>query len=235
MPSWEKSPAIPLNRPDTRYNHELRIIAGADPGIRGLGAQSADLGAVHVADRHYQSSRGHRVDAKNEVLLEAKASEDPAVRASVRGQRVTGPTTKQRIRATPRSALSDAVVEGLITENVAKLVKLETTKRPKGLVWTKERVAAWTVPNERALKKATEEATGRRVDAFEVWASAPRPSKVMVWTPAQLGAFLGAVMSHRLYARFRLIVFAGLRRGESCGCRWTDLRVDHARGGTRGG
>ncbi|MER5647313.1 site-specific integrase [Streptosporangium sp. NPDC002524] len=166
------------------------------------------------------------IDAKNAELLAAKASADPAVRASVRGQRVTGPATKQRIRATLRSALGDAQREGLVSDNVAKLVKLEAGKRPKGLVWTAERVAAWTAEYERALDQAHEKAGRRRVDALQIWASVPRPSKVMVWTPAQLGVFLDAVMNDRLYAQFHLIGFVGLRRGESCGLRWTDLDLD---------
>ncbi|GAA1745134.1 site-specific integrase [Nonomuraea bangladeshensis] len=53
-----------------------------------------------------------------------------------------------------------------------------------------------------------------------------RPSPVMVWTPAQLGAFLDVAAQHRLYALFHLIAFRGLRRGEGCGVRWEDLDTD---------
>ncbi|MFB4263330.1 tyrosine-type recombinase/integrase [Nonomuraea sp. GTA35] len=53
-----------------------------------------------------------------------------------------------------------------------------------------------------------------------------RPSPVMVWTPAQLGAFLDHAVTDRLYALFHLIAFRGLRRGEACGARWTDLDAD---------
>ncbi|GGQ23720.1 site-specific integrase [Streptosporangium pseudovulgare] len=166
------------------------------------------------------------IDDKNAELLAAKASEDPAVRAAVRGQRVTGPATKQRIRATLRSALSDAQREGLVSENVAKLVKLEAAKRPKGLVWTMERVTAWTAEYERALEQAREEAGGKTVNALKVWAAMPRPSKVMVWTPAQLGVFLDHAARHRLYGLFHLVGFRGLRRGEACGLRWEDTDLD---------
>jgi integrase len=47
-----------------------------------------------------------RIDARNAEITAARASEDPAVRASVAGERITGPTTKQRILATLRSARS---------------------------------------------------------------------------------------------------------------------------------
>ncbi|MGW2147185.1 site-specific integrase [Nonomuraea bangladeshensis] len=53
-----------------------------------------------------------------------------------------------------------------------------------------------------------------------------RPSPVMVWTRAQLGAFLDVAAQHRLYALFHLIAFRGLRRGEGCGVRWEDLDTD---------
>jgi hypothetical protein len=44
-----------------------------------------------------------------------------------------------------------------------------------------------------------------------------KPSPVMVWTPAQLGAFLDHASAHRLYAFFHLVAFRGLRRGEAVG------------------
>ena len=50
---------------------------------------------------------------------------------------------RQRVRATLRAALSDAVRQGLISVNPAALVKLRSGKRPKALVWTAERVQRW--------------------------------------------------------------------------------------------
>ncbi|MCW2882022.1 MAG: hypothetical protein JWQ95_6122 [Sphaerisporangium sp.] len=38
--------------------------------------------------------------------------------------------------------------------------------------------------------------------------------------------FLARAARDRLYAQFHLIAFRGLRRGESCGIRWTDLDLD---------
>jgi hypothetical protein len=53
-------------------------------------------------------------------------------------------TLKDRVaRLAGIRALPDAVREGLITSNPAALVKLAPAKRPKGLVWTADRVDRW--------------------------------------------------------------------------------------------
>jgi integrase len=122
----------------------------------------------------------------------AKLAEMPPFR------RITGPATKQAIRRTLRIALNAAIARQLITFNAAAHVELESAGRPKGLLWTDERVARW-----------------RETGA--------KPSPVMVWTPAQLGAFLDAAESHRLYAFYHLIAHHGLRRGEGVGQEWADV------------
>jgi integrase len=105
---------------------------------------------------------------------------------------------RQRVRATLRIALNDAVREGLISVNPAALVKLGSGRRPRAQVWTEERVQRWTITGEA-------------------------PSAVMVWTPAQLGQFLDHIAGDRLEAMFSLIAHCGLRRGEACGLRWEDF------------
>ncbi len=102
-------------------------------------------------------------------------------------RRITGPATKQRIRATLRTALNGAIRRQLITFNPAKHVELASGKRPKAVLWTDQHVRRWQETGEK-------------------------PSGVMVWTPAQLGAFLDAAEGHRLYAFYHLIAFRGLRR-----------------------
>lgn len=113
-------------------------------------------------------------------------------------RRITGAATKQAIRRTLRTALNYAIGREYITFNPAAHVELEAAKRPKGLLWTAERVARW---QETGVK----------------------PSPVMVWTPVQLGAFLDAAEEHRLYACFHLIAYHGLRRGEAVGQEWGDI------------
>jgi integrase len=128
--------------------------------------------------------------------------------------------TRQRVRATLRSALSDALRQGLVTVNVASLVKLPAGKRPKALVWTAEREQRWR------------EAVAAHVAAGKTPAEArdlaPMPSPVMVWRPDQLGAFLDTAAGDRLYAAFHLVAHRGLRRGEAAGLAWEDVNLEAA-------
>ncbi|MEU5374454.1 hypothetical protein ABZ359_02775 [Streptomyces sp. NPDC005968] len=80
-------------------------------------------------------------------------------------QTITGPATKQRIRATLRTTLNAAIRRQLITFNPAAHVELASGKRPKAVLWTEQHVAHWRKTGEK-------------------------PSAVMVWTPPQIGAFL---------------------------------------------
>lgn len=116
-------------------------------------------------------------------------------------RRQTGPATKQRIRATLRTALNAAISRQLITFNPAKHVELASGKRPKAVLWTEQHVKRWRETGEK-------------------------PSGVMVWTPAQLGEFLDAAEGHRLYAFYHLIAFRGLRRGEGVGQDWANVDLD---------
>ncbi|HEY5832455.1 tyrosine-type recombinase/integrase [Streptomyces sp.] len=128
-----------------------------------------------------------RLDAERAKLAEMKPY-----------RRITGPATKLEIRNTLRTALNFAIRRQYITFNPAAYVELETVRRPKGMLWTAERVARWQAAGEK-------------------------PSRVMVWTPAQLGAFLDAAESHRLYAIFHVIAHHGLRRGEAVGLDWANV------------
>ncbi|MFG3287215.1 tyrosine recombinase XerC [Streptomyces sp. NPDC048179] len=114
---------------------------------------------------------------------------------------ITGPATQQRIRATLRAALNGAIRKQLITFNPAEWIELESGKRPKAKLWTDQHVAHWRRTGEK-------------------------PSPVMVWTPAQAGAFLDAAEDSRLYAFFHLIMFRGLRRGEGVGQDWHYVDLD---------
>lgn len=113
-------------------------------------------------------------------------------------RRTTGTTTQHRIKATLRASLNDAIREGALTFNPAKWVELDPVTRPRPQVWTDERIDRW-------------KETGAK------------PWPVMVWTPEHTGAYLDQVADDRLYAMWHTIAFRGLRRGEACGVRWTDL------------
>jgi len=170
----------------------------------------------------------NRIDEKNAALLAARKSDDPAVRASVRGKRITGPVTKQRVRATIRTVLASAEREHVVSFNAASLVKLDPGRKAKGVVWTAARVKAFNAAYQELLaaERAANSPPKKRRERFRVWLATPRPSPVMVWTPAQLGAFLDHAVTDRLYALYHLIAFRGLRRGEACGARWIDCDLD---------
>ncbi|TDC85920.1 hypothetical protein E1193_01030 [Micromonospora sp. KC606] len=105
------------------------------------------LRGVHI------SAMFDAIDADNEFIRAARRSGDPDQRAKVKGRRIVGPATKQRIRATLRSALSKAIkAERLISVNPAAFVELESGKRPKARMWTDANVAAW---RENRFRRAT--------------------------------------------------------------------------------
>ncbi|MBO2460311.1 tyrosine-type recombinase/integrase [Actinomadura violacea] len=178
------------------------------------------------------------IDERNQLIARARETVDLHLRAKVKGQRMVSAATKQRIRATLRSALSKAVRERLIDINIAALVELPSGKAPKALVWTDERITQWradfathtATTNARRRRQARLEPhkrIGTNVSRLTAYISTPRPSPVMVWTPALTRRFLERARGHRLYAQFHLIAFRGLRRGESCGLRWADLDLDN--------
>ncbi|MEU7769783.1 tyrosine-type recombinase/integrase [Micromonospora taraxaci] len=138
----------------------------------------------------------------------ARQSDDPTIRASVRGLRTTKPASMHRIRATLRKALNDAIRRGnnrLIDFNPAAHIELPSGVRPKARVWTAKAVQRWRDTGER-------------------------PSPVMVWTPQQAGAFLDHAEEHdiALYPLFALILHRGLRRGEAVGLPDTAVDLDNS-------
>ncbi|PRY43289.1 integrase-like protein [Umezawaea tangerina] len=178
------------------------------------------------------------IDAESARIVAVRASGTDEERAELKGRKPVGAATKQRIRATLRKALNDAVRQQLILVNPAAFVELESGKRPKALVWTDERVTAWRANRSRradaveelvlAHKARDEGLVAELRQEVERLDATERPSPVMVWTAEQTGAFLDHAANERLYALFHLITFRGLRRGEACGVRWTDLDLDTA-------
>ncbi|MGI5490994.1 hypothetical protein [Microtetraspora malaysiensis] len=118
----------------------------------------------------------------------------------------------------------------LIDFNPAAVVELPDAKPPKALVWADERVTEWSGDFQRQLTAERARRGNRSFNMVGVYISTPRPSPVMVWTPAQTSAFLAQASAHRLYALYRLIALRGLRRGEAVGLRWKDvnLKASHA-------
>lgn len=96
-------------------------------------------------------------------------------------------------------------------------------------------LSAWTVSHvHRTLRKALADAV--QVDQLLAVNPAER-SKLprsqgaepeRVWTNEQLGIFLSAAQSHRLYAFYRLAAYTGARRGELLYLRWHAVDLDAA-------
>ncbi|TDE42624.1 site-specific integrase [Nonomuraea mesophila] len=108
--------------------------------------------------------------------------------------------TLERIRATLRAALNEAVREDVIRDNPARGPRLPSPRHISPVVWTPRRVAAWRRTGEHPA--------------------------VAVWTVEQLTEFLAFVRDDRLFALWWLTALRGLRRAEVVGLRWIDLDTD---------
>jgi integrase len=206
---------VPASVPTTTAEYLQQWLAGrrglAEKTIRGYHDHITKYLIPHLGKVPLQSLRtGHieamftALDQRNTQIRAARASKDPTVRSTVTGVRPVGAASMQRLHATLRKALNDAVTKAkLVPTNPALGVELETGKRPKARVWTAKAIARG-------------QATGER------------PSPVMVWMPEQAGQFLDYAQAHdiALYAMFLLILHRGLRRGETCGLRDHDVDLD---------
>jgi Phage integrase, N-terminal SAM-like domain len=78
------------------------------------------LNRLRVAD---VSSVFDAIDERNDAIVQARASADLAQPDAAKGRRIVGPATKQRIRATLRSALGTYMKQhpGMLDVNVAAL------------------------------------------------------------------------------------------------------------------
>ncbi|GAB3494011.1 site-specific integrase [Amycolatopsis cihanbeyliensis] len=170
-----------------QVGHVVKMFQAIEDQNEAIQANNADRKALELQIKQTRRRAGKK-------RLRDKLGELPPYRRPV------GPSSRQRIRATLRAALNDAIAQQWITFNAAAHVKI-TAKQPRPIVWTAERVEQWRQ-------------TGIR------------PSPVMVWTPEQTGQFLAHVAEDRLYALWHLLTFRGLRRGEACGLRPEDLNLD---------
>jgi integrase len=78
----------------------------------------------------------------------------------------------------------------------------------------------------RALADAVRWHKVARNVATEASPPAPAKNEMKVWSDAQLRVFLEAVADDRLFALWHLAITSGMRRGELCGLRWTDVDLD---------
>jgi len=123
------------------------------------------------------------------------------------------------------SALRATHIEAAYREIVAgNAARLEAGKRATGPA-TIARVHA-------TLRAALNTAVRRRMIPQNVASYVELPSSsrppVVVWLPADVGAFLDRLdaTADRLGPLFHLVIAAGLRRGEACALRWADVDLD---------
>ena len=60
-------------------------------------------------------------------------------------------------------------------------------------------------------------------------AKSARAPEMSFWSPAELHRFLDFIEDHDLYPMIRLVGMSGLRRGEACGLRWSDVDLETGR------
>ena len=59
--------------------------------------------------------------------------------------------------------------------------------------------------------------------------SSARAPESLAWTPTELRTCLAGAADHHHAALWHLVAMTGLRRGEACGLRWSDLHLDGAK------
>ncbi|MDG4834118.1 tyrosine-type recombinase/integrase [Solwaraspora sp. WMMD1047] len=186
--------------PATRRSYQDHITKYWTPQLGQVALQ--ELTAAHI------ESVFAAIDSRNDEVRAAKASPVKEIRDSVKGIRMVGEASQQRILATLRKALNDArrlYHHKLVDHNPAESVELASGKPPKPRLWTDAAVNRWR-------------RTGQR------------PSPVMVWTPAQVGEFLDFAEAEDpgLYPLFDLAIHRGPRRGELCGLHDYDVDLEAA-------
>lgn len=122
------------------------------------------------------------------------------VAGKTRSGQLLASSTVDRIRATLRTALGEAVRQGLIDANPAARVRLPKPNRIRPVVWTPTREAAWRATGERPA--------------------------VAVWSRQHLAAFLSSVRDDAHFVLWWLASLTGLRRGELAALRWRDIDLD---------
>lgn len=195
-------------KPTTRHNYEISINTYLIPLLGHV--DLTRLQPEHIADAFAT------IREWNDLL----AAGQPVRKF----QRHVGPAAMQRIRNVLQAALRDAIKARMIEFNAAKLVSMDPATAHKPMMWTAERTRKFWAGYEDALERSP---ITRGDRAFLVWRSmALRPYPVMVWNLKDLGAFLDHSARHRLSPLFELAAGTGMRRGELCGLRWSDVDLD---------
>jgi hypothetical protein len=126
---------------------------------------SAMFKAIEEENEDIRRSLGTMPRRRRGTYLKAMEVADGARREQ---RKVIGPASQQRLRATLRKALNDAIKKKYIAgPNPASMVELESGESPPAELWTAETERRWRETGEV-------------------------PVSTMVWRPEQCGAFLDA-------------------------------------------
>jgi integrase len=144
---------------------------------------------------------------------------------SITGHRETTIHSYRRLVETHiRPAIGDIPLLDLSTADVDSLY---VAMAAKGLKARTIRFA------HSVLRKALADAEHKRVVTINVAAkaspprsSATRAPEAPTWTPGELRRFLELTADHHHGALVRVAAMTGLRRGELCGLRWSDVDLD---------
>jgi 7-keto-8-aminopelargonate synthetase-like enzyme len=102
--------------------------------------------AIEDENEKIQSNNSDRQALEVQIRQTSKRAEKRNLREQLAAlapyRRPVGPSSRNRIRATLRAALNDAIAQQLITFNAAAHYQI-AAKRPKALIWTDERVEQW--------------------------------------------------------------------------------------------
>ena len=146
------------------------------------------------------------IEEQNQEIRAKRATQKPLKRgqSAPRGyetRRPLNPAGMQRLRATARAIWNSQLAAEIgVRHNPFTALELPSGEPPPPKLWTAEDVSRWRETGEI-------------------------PGKVMVWTPAQLGAFLdfAYIEEPRLAPLYELIANTCMRRGEACGLRPGDV------------
>ena len=158
-------------------------------------------------------------------MVAARADDERRVlpEGEQRHKKSTKPLSPARIERmyAPFRAAMNAAVPKTIKYSPCAGVELPRADKDKPLPWTTQRVKAFRLALDKRMEKRQAELGGRRltvVEKQELWAAPDlRPSKVMVWMPADTGSFLDFISDERLSALDTVTAYCGLRRDEVLG------------------
>jgi integrase len=237
-PSWKEHPMAYVVQRDDRFY--AVVYDGIDP-LTGrerrrwhpAGSSRRDAEALAANLEHEAGTTGAHTRSSGSVTLRRFLVEDwlPAKRLALR------PTTWGRYAWMANHyvapALGEVPLRRLRAEHLEGFYRqlLENGRARGGGLSPK------TVIEVHAMvRSALRSAVRKRLVRVNVADDAVAPrlrsisrSVMRSWTVEQLRAFLTVARSHRLYPAFHLAASTGMRRGEVCGLRWSDVDLSAAR------